>query len=59
MDAVSGLAGPLLTVWIMAVGFVYMIRGSRGAKAAMSWPLTAAVRLVGKMLVTIGRAIGG
>ena len=28
-----------LTGWVVAVGFAYMLRGPRGAGAALRWPV--------------------
>ena len=57
------LGASLLVLWVVVVGFAYMIRGPHGAAAVIRWPLVGAARMLWWFLRQITRllrrAIGG
>lgn len=52
-----------LVLWVMVVGFAYMVRGPQGASAVLRWPITTAFRLlrrtIGGALVALGTWVRG
>ncbi len=57
------LLQPLLVLWIVAIGFAVMLKGTKAGVAVFWWPMIQLFRLLRRalwsILISLGRSIKG